>query len=46
MAGTARYTAILDANVMFPVNVFDILAQAMLHGFYECASKAFTTMQR
>jgi predicted nucleic acid-binding protein len=34
MAGTARYTAILDANVMFPVNVFDILAQFCIEGLF------------
>jgi predicted nucleic acid-binding protein len=34
VAGTARYTAILDANVMFPVNVFDILAQFSIEGLF------------
>jgi len=34
MAGTARYTAILDANVMYPVNVFDILAQFCIEGLF------------
>lgn len=34
MAGTARHTAILDANVMFPVNVFDILAQFCIEGLF------------
>lgn len=34
MAGTARYTAILDANVMYPVNVFDILAQFCIDGLF------------
>lgn len=34
MAGTARYTAILDANVMYPVSVFDILAQFCIEGLF------------
>ncbi len=34
MAGSAKYTAILDANVMYPVNVFDILAQFSIEGLF------------
>lgn len=34
MAGTAKFTAVLDANVMFPVSVFDILAQFAIDGLF------------
>ena len=34
MAGTAKYTAVLDACVLYPVTIADILIQLSIEGLF------------
>jgi hypothetical protein len=34
MAGSSRYTAVLDACVMYPITVTNVLAQLAVDGLY------------
>ncbi len=34
MAGTAKYTAVLDACVLYPVTIADILIQLAIEGLF------------